>query len=57
MLSVGNLYLVPTADGAVNYQPKAQAHFSLYRMIKVEVGKVCMQHKQFFYISLVARIS
>ena len=39
MFSVGiNLYLVPTLNGDVKYQPKAQARFSVIR------GKVCMQH-------------
>ena len=30
MLSVGNLYLVPTINGEVNYQPKAQARFLIW---------------------------
>ena len=43
MFSVGiNLYLVPTINGDVKYQPK---HVSSYGMIlKLEADKACMQH-------------
>ena len=42
MFSVGiNLYLVPTINGDVKYQPKAQARFSVI-YDKLEAGKVCM---------------
>ena len=44
MFSVGiNLYLTPTINGDVKYQPK---HVSSYGMINwiQEAGKACMQH-------------
>ena len=38
MFSVSNLYLVPTINGDVKYQPKAQAR-SLIRNDELEAGK------------------
>ena len=43
MFSVGNLYLVPTINRDMKYQPKAQARFFI-RNDKLEAGKACMQH-------------
>ena len=43
MFSVGKLYLVPTINGDVKYQPKTQARFFV-RNDELEAGKACMQH-------------
>ena len=40
LFSVDNLYHVPTINGDVKYQPKAQARFFI-RNDKLEAGKAC----------------
>ena len=47
MFSMGNLYLVPTINGEVKYQPKAQAGFFI-RNYELEAGKAFVQHSVIF---------
>ena len=47
MFSMGNLYLVPTINGEVKYQPKAQAGFFI-RNYELEAGKAFVQHSAIF---------
>ena len=47
MFSVGNLYLVPTINGEVNCQPKAQAGFFI-RNYELEARKAFVQHSAIF---------
>ena len=54
MFSVGNHYLVPTINGEVKYQPKAQARFFIQNY-ELEAGKAVCNTSN-FYINIGARI-
>ena len=44
MFLVANpVYLVPTINGEVKYQPKTQARFFIQNY-ELEAGKACVQH-------------
>ena len=49
MFSVGNLYLVPTINGEVKYQPKAQARFFI-RNCELDWGRPVCNTSNFYII-------